>query len=116
MSADYGNGYYKGYRHERGGNVWIHVTHVATPGEFGNGEDPLGEFSREEIIELVELAEQAWPGLTRDLAVAWFAKARDELLANVHFHSSTGQENIPCLCDQPGTYARQAPNPLAPDF
>ena len=78
--------------------------------------DSLGAFSREEITELAELADQAWPGLLRDLAVAAIARSRDELLATVHYHSSAGQENIPCLCDQPGTYNRQAPNPLAPDF
>ena len=41
----------------------------------------------------------------------WVRGVEDTLIA-VHFHDSTGQEDTPCLCDQPGTYARQAPNPL----
>ena len=35
------------------------------------------------------------------------------ITTQVHYHDATGQENTPCLCARPGTYARQAPNPLA---
>jgi hypothetical protein len=32
----------------------------------------------------------------------------------VHYHAATGEENTPCLCSRPGTYARTEPNPLVP--
>lgn len=69
MSADYGTEHYKGYHHEWDGQTWIHVRRREL------SEDPVGDFSREEIAELAELAEQAWPGLARDLAAA--AEARE---------------------------------------
>jgi hypothetical protein len=109
VSADYGTEHFKSFHHERNGSEWIHVIYRR------DDSGALGDFSREEIIELVELAEQAWPGLLQDLAVIALSRARDELLDAVHFHSATGQRGIPCLCAEPGTYARQAPNPLAPD-
>jgi hypothetical protein len=48
-------------------------------------------------------------------SAARIAKRLAEALASEqpHYHSATGQENIPCTCAKPGTYARQAPNPLA---
>jgi hypothetical protein len=110
VSADYGTEHFRSFHHERNGSEWIHVIYRR------DDSGALGDFSREEIAELVELAEQAWPGLTVSLAIAVLRRSADERLADMHFHSATGQENTPCLCDQPGTYARQAPNPLAPDF
>jgi hypothetical protein len=108
MSADYGTEHYKGFDHLDGHPPSIHVTR-----RFDGSK--VWSFSREEITELVELAEQAWPGLTAGMAVAGYQRARDGLLDAVHFHSATGQGGIPCLCAEPGTYARQAANPLAPD-
>ena len=64
MSADYSTEHYKGWHHRRDGHDWIHVAH--------RREDSgvVGDFGRTEIAELVELAEQAWPGLAEDLADA----------------------------------------------
>lgn len=73
MSADYQTEHLKGFHHQRNGSEWIHVTY--------RREDSgrLGDFSRDDIAELVELAEQAWPGLARDLAAAAGAReAEDE--------------------------------------
>lgn len=64
MSADYGTGRYKGYDHLDKEPPWIHIT------LRNAGEDPVGGFSRQELAEIIELAEQAWPGLSRDLADA----------------------------------------------
>ena len=114
MSADYGTEHYKGFGHLDRTPPYIFVVHRGGTGVW-DVESPIGTFSREEITELVELAEQAWPGLTVSLALAAFGNASDELLGRVHYHSAGGQENTPCLCAEPGTYARQAPNPLAPD-
>jgi hypothetical protein len=109
VSADYRTEHYKGYNHLDANPPWIHVV-------LRYDGSAVGSFSREEITELVELAEQAWPGLAVGLALAAYKQAADDMLAAVHFHSATGQEDAPCLCKEPGTYARQAPNPLAPDF
>ena len=72
MSADYGTEHLKGFHHQRGGSEWIHVI-------YRREDYALGDFDREAVIELVELAEQAWPGLAADLADADAArKARDD--------------------------------------
>ena len=82
MSADYGTEHYKGYAHLDRNPPYtpqnIHVVRRAIADDRWSGEDPLGTFSREEIAELVELAEQAWPGLARDLAAAEEREAEDE--------------------------------------
>lgn len=73
MSADYGTEHFKGFHHRRHGGEWIHVTHRR------DDSGALGDFSREEIAELVELAEQAWPGLSEELAAAVAARKAREL-------------------------------------
>jgi hypothetical protein len=70
MSADYGTKNLKGFHHHRDGTEWIHVTYRR------EDSGPVGDFSREDIAELVELAEQAWPGLAREMAIA--AEVRKE--------------------------------------
>ena len=110
MSADYGTEHYRGYCHPAAADQPVYIAVFSK-----DGSDHIANYSREQITELVELAEKAWPGLTVSLALAAFGNASDELLGRVHYHSATGQENTPCLCAEPGTYARQAPNPLAPD-
>lgn len=51
-------------------------------------------------------------GLERALAVMDDDGWGSAITTQVHYHSATGQESTPCLCARPGTYARQAPNPL----
>ena len=69
MSADYSTEHFKGWHHRLHGGDWIHVAYRNDDGHA------LGDFSREEITELVHLAGQAWPGLAEDLADAASARA-----------------------------------------
>lgn len=61
MSADYRTAHYNGYFHLGDHRAWIHVT--TRP-----ADEPVVDFSRQELAELVELAEQAWPGLAAQVA------------------------------------------------
>ena len=70
MSADYGTEHFKGYAHLDRIPPYIAVVHRADPRDRFPAEHPVGMFSREEITELVELAEQAWPGLAESVIAA----------------------------------------------
>ena len=64
MSADYGTARFKGFAHRAPGDLsdgvsWVHVVWRDTGGEWGG--EAFGDFSLEDLTELVQLAGRAWP-------------------------------------------------------
>jgi hypothetical protein len=94
-SADYRTEHFDGYSHLHAGPPWIHVA-------WREDGSPWGDYTLDQITELAELAEQAWPGLAASLAEA--AAARK--LEDVPLTAEQTQAALVRLGYDPGVAAR----------